>query len=161
MFSTVSLITCKQPFWNKSSSFTHNNGFLLCLVYLLLDCLKKDPDYLNPRTSIKEPVKFAWNRSEQKSPYSWSIISAHDDGGPRSRVCKRSAPHQHGRKLYSARFCRVIFKHLPQSLTNHIWCLRPLWQLISPIVRTKSAYWGGRGVTEFFLLHWNPNIFVT
>ena len=41
-------------------------------------------------------------------------ISAHTDGGPRSRVCARetlrSAPHRHERKFFGAHVCRVTFK---------------------------------------------------
>ena len=41
-------------------------------------------------------------------------ISAHADGGPRSRVCARetlcSAPHQHERKFPGTLFCIVTFK---------------------------------------------------
>ena len=51
-------------------------------------------------------------------------ISAHADGGPRSRVrargTLRSAPHQHERKFSTTCDCRIIFKHLPQPLRSHI-----------------------------------------
>ena len=47
-------------------------------------------------------------------------ISAHADGGPRSRVCARetlrSAPYQHERKFSSARVCKVTLKHLPKPI---------------------------------------------
>jgi hypothetical protein len=42
-------------------------------------------------------------------------ISAHADGGPRSRVCARRE-----RKLSGACVCRVTFKHLPQPFRSHI-----------------------------------------
>ena len=49
-------------------------------------------------------------------------ISAHTDGGPRSRVCARetlrSAPHRRERKFSGTRVCKVVFKHLPLSLKD-------------------------------------------
>ena len=62
------------------------------------------------------------------------IISAHDDGGPRSRVCAcktiRSAPQQCERKFSGAHVCRVTFKHLSQFLRSHIWSFGTLVQLL-------------------------------
>ena len=47
-------------------------------------------------------------------------ISAHANGGPRSRVCARetlrSAPHRHERKFSGTRFCRVTFKIFENKL---------------------------------------------
>jgi hypothetical protein len=46
-------------------------------------------------------------------------ISAHADGGPRSRVCARdtlnAAPHRHEWKFSGPRVCRITFKHLTQT----------------------------------------------
>ena len=47
-------------------------------------------------------------------PGYYAIISAHADGGPRSRVCARetlrSAPHRHERKLSGTHFCSHLQK---------------------------------------------------
>jgi hypothetical protein len=73
-------------------------------------------------------------------------ISAHADGGPRSRVCARetlrSAPHRRERKFSGARVCRVTFlksSHFPVKI---------------------GLFWGVGGVPEFFF-DGNPNIYVT
>ena len=62
------------------------------------------------------------------------LISAHANGGPRSRVCARetlcSAPHRREWKFSAARVCSVTFKHIPKSLRNHIQSFRNLRQLL-------------------------------
>jgi hypothetical protein len=83
-------------------------------------------------------------------------ISAHADGGPRSRVCARetllSAPHQRERKFFRARVCRVTFKHLPQPLTSHIQSFETIGQLLKFSKKNlKLPPQGARGGLQIFL----------
>jgi hypothetical protein len=73
-------------------------------------------------------------------------ISAHADGGPRSRVCARetlcSAPHRREWKFSAARVCRVTFVKFPN------------------ISGQNRVILEGRGSSKIFF-DWNPNIYVT
>jgi hypothetical protein len=73
-------------------------------------------------------------------------ISAHADGGPRSRVyaCEtlRSAPHRHEKNFSSAHVCRVTFLKFPHFPVK------------------IGLFWGVGGVPKFFF-YLNPNIYVT
>jgi hypothetical protein len=57
-------------------------------------------------------------------PNNYMKISAHADGGPRSRVCAcetlRSAPHRREQKFSGTHVCRVTFKQIPQPLKTHV-----------------------------------------
>ena len=63
-------------------------------------------------------------REKEKKEEVERKISAHADGGPRSRVCARetlrSAPHRRERKFSGARVCRIAFIPPPQLLRTHI-----------------------------------------
>ena len=76
-------------------------------------------------TALGEPVKGKISGLKEGDVSVLKIeleISAHADGGPRSRVCAsetlRSAPHRRERKFSRTRVCRVIFKD--QSFADEV-----------------------------------------
>ena len=82
-------------------------------------------------------------------------ISAHADGGPRSRVCARetlcSAPHRRDRKFSGTRVCRVAFKHFPNpqksypKFQNSTTSLHRIYLKLADFP-VKIGFIGGKGV---------------
>ena len=73
-------------------------------------------------------------------------ISAHADGGPRSRVCARltlrSAPHRRERKFSGTCACRVTFKHLTAK-------------------NSYPKFWNPKTTFDIFKKNWKtPNLFI-
>ena len=64
--------------------------------------------------TIRQPLLWFWITVVTTTRRKMYLISAHADGGPRSRVrareTLRSAPHRHEQKFSGTRFCRVTFK---------------------------------------------------
>ena len=81
--------------------------------------INKELKVLN-RQKQREWIKKGKSAKYNKLAAEYTRISAHADGGPRSRVCARetlrSAPQRHERKFSGTRFCRVTFKIFEKNL---------------------------------------------
>ena len=92
-------------------------------------------------------------------------ISAHADGGPRSRVCARealrSAPHRRERKFSGTHFCRVTFKASPPTIKKSYLMFRAPTAAHFPFCPPKIGFLEGVGGSLKLIFHWNPIIFVS
>ena len=100
------LKTCLK--WEIPQSSEGEELSLLVFLLFKVDNNNKNPLTVSMITQIKKKVL-------NNMSFTYNLISASADGGPRSWVCARktlrSDPHQHEPKFSAACVCRVSFKH--------------------------------------------------